>query len=117
MNARKMTPLMKTASSSGRPILLHYSLKGGHSAGVLQSRLVGTMQMRWRFFGQRQERSNCKRPTALIVCVQVTVPAFNLHPAISSILSEDIGQEDDSSVGSSCLSRQQRIRSFMLLVR
>ncbi|MGH9597208.1 MAG: prolyl oligopeptidase family serine peptidase, partial [Edaphobacter sp.] len=34
MNARKMTPLMQTSSSSGRPILLHYSLKGGHSAGV-----------------------------------------------------------------------------------
>ncbi len=34
MNARKMTPLMQEASGSGRPILLHYSLKGGHSAGV-----------------------------------------------------------------------------------
>ena len=40
MNARKMTPLMQTASSSGRPILLHYSLKGGHSAGVSQTQLV-----------------------------------------------------------------------------
>ncbi len=40
MNARKMTALMQTASSSGRPILLHYSLKGGHSAGISQTQLV-----------------------------------------------------------------------------
>jgi prolyl oligopeptidase len=40
MGARKMTPLMQEASSSGRPILLHYSLKGGHSAGVSQTQLV-----------------------------------------------------------------------------
>ncbi len=40
MNARKMTPEMQQASSSGRPILLHYSIKGGHSAGVSQTQLV-----------------------------------------------------------------------------
>jgi prolyl oligopeptidase len=40
MNARKMTPLMQESSSSGRPILLHYSLKGGHSAGVSQTQLT-----------------------------------------------------------------------------
>ncbi|ADW67399.1 prolyl oligopeptidase family serine peptidase [Granulicella tundricola] len=40
MNARKMTPLMQEASGSGRPVLLHYSLKGGHSAGVSQTQLV-----------------------------------------------------------------------------
>ncbi len=40
MNARKMTPLMQSASSSQRPILLHYSLKGGHSSGVSQTQLV-----------------------------------------------------------------------------
>ena len=34
LHARKMTPLMQAASSSGRPILLHYSVQGGHSAGV-----------------------------------------------------------------------------------
>jgi prolyl oligopeptidase len=33
MHARKMTALMQ-ASSGERPILLHYSLSGGHSAGV-----------------------------------------------------------------------------------
>ncbi len=31
MNAHKMTPLMQAATSSNRPVLLHYSLKGGHS--------------------------------------------------------------------------------------
>jgi prolyl oligopeptidase len=40
MNARKMTPLMQESSTSDRPILLHYSLKGGHSAGISQSQLV-----------------------------------------------------------------------------
>jgi prolyl oligopeptidase len=40
MNARKMTPQMQAASTSGRPILLHYSLKGGHSAGVAAAQLI-----------------------------------------------------------------------------
>jgi prolyl oligopeptidase len=34
LHARKMTALLQSASSGGRPILLHYSLSGGHSAGV-----------------------------------------------------------------------------------
>jgi prolyl oligopeptidase len=34
LHARKMTALLQAASSSGRPILLHYSVAGGHSAGV-----------------------------------------------------------------------------------
>jgi prolyl oligopeptidase len=34
LHARKMTALMQSASSGGRPILLHYSVAGGHSAGV-----------------------------------------------------------------------------------
>jgi prolyl oligopeptidase len=34
LHARKMTALMQADSSSGRPILLHYSTNGGHSAGV-----------------------------------------------------------------------------------
>jgi prolyl oligopeptidase len=34
LHARKMTALMQAASSSRRPILLHYSLAGGHSSGV-----------------------------------------------------------------------------------
>jgi prolyl oligopeptidase len=44
MNARKMTPEMQAASvapgGSNRPVLLHYSLKGGHSAGISQTQLV-----------------------------------------------------------------------------
>ena len=34
LHARKMTALVQAASTSGRPVLLHYSLSGGHSAGV-----------------------------------------------------------------------------------
>ena len=34
LHARKMTALLQAASTSGRPILLHYSTSGGHSAGV-----------------------------------------------------------------------------------
>ena len=34
LHARKMTALMQAASGSRRPVLLHYSLSGGHSAGV-----------------------------------------------------------------------------------
>jgi prolyl oligopeptidase len=44
MNARKMTPLMQEAAAApgglARPVVLHYSLKGGHSAGVSQTQLV-----------------------------------------------------------------------------
>ncbi len=40
LHARKMTPLLQAASSSGRPILLHYSLSGGHSAGVSVEQLI-----------------------------------------------------------------------------
>ena len=34
LHARKMTALLQAASKSGRPVLLHYSVAGGHSAGV-----------------------------------------------------------------------------------
>jgi prolyl oligopeptidase len=34
LHARKMTALLQSAGTGGRPILLHYSLDGGHSAGV-----------------------------------------------------------------------------------
>jgi prolyl oligopeptidase len=40
MNARKMTALMQASSGSDRPIVLHYSIKGGHSAGVSLTQLV-----------------------------------------------------------------------------
>jgi len=34
LHARKMTALLQANSSSSRPVLLHYSESGGHSAGV-----------------------------------------------------------------------------------
>jgi prolyl oligopeptidase len=34
LHARKMTAIMQSASKSGRPVLLHNSTSGGHSAGV-----------------------------------------------------------------------------------
>jgi prolyl oligopeptidase len=40
MNARKMAALMQASSGGDRPILLHYSIKGGHSAGVSMTQLV-----------------------------------------------------------------------------
>lgn len=40
LHARKMTALMQTDTSSDRPILLHYQLKAGHSAGVSITQLV-----------------------------------------------------------------------------
>ena len=55
MNARKMTPLMQQATGSGRPILLHYSLKGGHSAGVSQTQLVEDYADEMGFLWQETE--------------------------------------------------------------
>jgi prolyl oligopeptidase len=34
LHARKMTAEVQAANAGDRPVLLHYSLKGGHSAGV-----------------------------------------------------------------------------------
>ena len=34
LHARKMTALLQAESKSGRPVLLHYSVSGGHSAGI-----------------------------------------------------------------------------------
>jgi prolyl oligopeptidase len=40
LHARKMTALMQADTGSNRPILLHYELKAGHSAGVSITQLV-----------------------------------------------------------------------------
>jgi prolyl oligopeptidase len=40
LHARKMTARMQAAGGGDRPILLHYSLNGGHSAGVSLTQLV-----------------------------------------------------------------------------
>ena len=40
LHARKMTALMQADTGSDRPVLLHYELKAGHSAGVSITQLV-----------------------------------------------------------------------------
>jgi prolyl oligopeptidase len=40
LHARKMTALMQAETGSNRPIILHYELKAGHSAGVSITQLV-----------------------------------------------------------------------------
>lgn len=40
LHARKMTALLQADNASGRPVLLHYELKAGHSAGVSITQLV-----------------------------------------------------------------------------
>jgi prolyl oligopeptidase len=40
LHARKMTARVQAANGGDRPILLHYSLKGGHSSGVSLTQLV-----------------------------------------------------------------------------
>jgi prolyl oligopeptidase len=40
LHARKMTALMQASDGDDRPILLHYSVKSGHSAGVSITQLV-----------------------------------------------------------------------------
>lgn len=40
LHARKMTALLQSENASGRPILLHYELKAGHSSGVSITQLV-----------------------------------------------------------------------------
>jgi prolyl oligopeptidase len=56
MHARKMTALLQADSASGRPILLHYSVAGGHSSGVSVDQAIqdGTDQLTflWTETGQ-----------------------------------------------------------------
>ena len=40
LHARKMTALMQADTGSDRPVLLHYELKAGHSAGISIAQLV-----------------------------------------------------------------------------
>jgi prolyl oligopeptidase len=40
LHARKMAALVQAATSSDRPVLLHYDLKAGHSAGVAVSKTI-----------------------------------------------------------------------------
>ncbi len=56
LHARKMTALLQADSSSGRPVLLHYSVAGGHSSGVSVAQEIqdGTDQLTflWTETGQ-----------------------------------------------------------------
>jgi prolyl oligopeptidase len=61
LHARKMTALLQSASTSGRPILLHYSLSGGHSAGVSVDQQVqddaDQLSFLWTETGQPSSRA------------------------------------------------------------
>ena len=60
LHARKMTALLQAASKSGRPVLLHYSVNGGHSAGGSLEQLIqdSTDQLTflWTETGQSADR-------------------------------------------------------------
>jgi len=60
LHARKMTALLQADSSSGRPILLHYSVAGGHSSGVSVEQEIqdGTDQLTflWTETGQANKK-------------------------------------------------------------
>jgi len=68
LHARKMPPLLQAASSSGRPILLHSSLAGGHSAGVSVDQQVeddaDQLTFLWTETGQAGARVKTAAPTA-----------------------------------------------------
>jgi prolyl oligopeptidase len=62
LHARKMTALLQSASTSRRPILLHYSVSGGHSAGVSVDQQVqddaDQLTFLWTETGQRAGKSS-----------------------------------------------------------
>lgn len=62
MNARKMTALMQASTGSDRPILLHYSLKGGHSAGVSLTQLVQDQSDELGFLWTETDQGGPARP-------------------------------------------------------
>jgi len=62
LHARKMTPLMQAASTSGRPVLLHYSLKGGHSAGVSAAQLIDDYADQLTFLWTETGQTQAKKP-------------------------------------------------------
>ncbi len=63
LHARKMTPLMQQATTSGRPVLLHYSLKGGHSAGVSAAQLIEDYADQLAFLWTETGTSSSQRST------------------------------------------------------
>jgi prolyl oligopeptidase len=67
LHARKMTALLQAASTSGRPVLLHYSVSGGHSAGVSVEQQIqddaDQLSFLWTETGQAAPQ---KAPTASV---------------------------------------------------
>jgi len=49
MHARKMTALLQSASSSGRPVLLRLEEKAGHGAGKPVSKVLEELVDTWSF--------------------------------------------------------------------
>jgi prolyl oligopeptidase len=49
LHARKMTALMQEVIGSDRPVLLRYSLNGGHSSGVRSCRRTRMMRISFAF--------------------------------------------------------------------
>jgi prolyl oligopeptidase len=61
LHARKMTALLQPASSSGRPVLLHYSLAGGHSAGVSVDQQIQDDADQLTFLWTETEQASAKK--------------------------------------------------------
>jgi prolyl oligopeptidase len=62
LHARKMAALMQSASSSKRPILLHYSLKSGHSTGVSAAQLIDDYADQLAFLWTETGTESAKKP-------------------------------------------------------
>ncbi|HEY2860592.1 MAG TPA: prolyl oligopeptidase family serine peptidase [Terracidiphilus sp.] len=64
LHARKMTAEMQAASKSGRPIVLHYSVKGGHSEGVSVEQQIQDDADQMAFLWTETEASQAKGTAA-----------------------------------------------------
>jgi len=49
LHARKMAALMQAASASGKPVLLRYNTKAGHSGGLPVCQIVDDLTDEMRF--------------------------------------------------------------------
>jgi prolyl oligopeptidase len=49
LQARKMTPRLQSATSSGRPVLLLYDTKAGHSGGKPLGRVIDDLSLEMAF--------------------------------------------------------------------
>ena len=85
LHARKMTALLQTASTSGRPILLHYSLAGGHSAGVSVDQQIQDDADQLTFLWTETRRSSQSSQTGACTCGMIShrVPALKSFRFVS----------------------------------